>query len=90
MNDHKDEDFISIGSFVEEMGGIDYYLTDRFMNNQITLNIENFVTETPCQLNIEIDEDNKVHIGAIPPMYYVETTFMPIFHSIKLNIERKR
>lgn len=89
MCDMNDEDFIEFSDFVLEMANVDFYFSEHFMENEIVLMPEKIETETPIQLSIEIDENNEVRIEAIPPMYYVETTFMPVFHKIKLNIEAK-
>ncbi len=39
---------------------------------------------TPVELDIVVDKNGKVMIGTIPPMYRVETTFKPSYHSLKL------
>lgn len=82
-----DEDFIALRDFILEMANVDFYLTEHFLDEEIVLKPKKIATQTPVQLSIEIDENNEVKIGAIPPMYYVETTFMPVFHNIKLTIE---
>ena len=83
----EEDGFIALSDFILEMATIDFYFSEHFMDQDIVLTPEKIETETPVQLSIEIDENNEVKIGAIPPMYYLETTFMPVFHSIKLNIE---
>ena len=84
-----DEDFIELSDFILEMSNVDFYLSEHFLDEEIVLQPKKIETQTPVQLSIEIDENNEVRIGAIPPMYYVETTFMPVFHNITLNIETK-
>lgn len=81
-----DEDFISLSKFIDNMTSLDYYMSNSYMDTEIAMQIEEVITETPCQLNIELDDNNNVKIGVIPPMYYVETSFMPVFHKIKLKI----
>ena len=85
----EEDDFIELSDFIIEMSNVDFYFSEHFMDSEIVLQPEKIETETPIQLAIEIDENNEVRIGAIPPMYYVETTFMPVFHNIKLNIVAK-
>jgi len=87
MKDIEDEDFIILSDFVQEISAIDYYLTEEFKDEDITLTVEKIQMETACQLVVNVNDNNQVQIGAIPPMYYVETTFMPVFHNIKLSIE---
>lgn len=86
----EDDDFIELNEFVLEMANVDFYLSEHYLDEEIVLQPEKVAMETPVQLVIELDENNEVKIGAIPPMYYVETTFMPIFHNIKLNIENTK
>jgi len=76
-----------LNEFILEMANVDFYLTEHYLDEEIVLKPKKIETQTPVQLSIEIDENSEVKIGAIPPMYYVETTFMPVFHNIKLNIE---
>jgi hypothetical protein len=43
--------------------------------------------EMPLELNIGRDSDGKLFLGATPPLYYTETSFLPSFHKIKILIE---
>ena len=36
----------------------------------------------PLQLEILTKESGEVVLGGSPPLYYVDTTFMPVFHHI--------
>lgn len=87
MSKLKDEYFIELNEFVFEMADVDFYFSEHYLDQEIVLTPDKIETETSIQLVIEIDENNNIQIGAIPPMYYVETTFMPVFHKIRLNIE---
>jgi hypothetical protein len=44
--------------------------------------------ETPVELDIIVDEHGKVVIGTIPPMYRVDTTFKPSYHSLRIVAEK--
>lgn len=85
----EDDDFIEFNEFILEMANVDFYLTEHFMDEEIILKPKQVHTETPVQLIVEVDENDEVRIGAIPPMYYVETTIMPVFHAVKLTIDTK-
>ena len=87
MKDFEDDFFISLSSFVEELTELDYSIKESLNDENISQTIECIKMETSCQLLINVDENGAVQIGAIPPMYYLETSIMPIFHTIKLNIE---
>jgi hypothetical protein len=87
MTDFKDDFFISLSDFVEDLSSIDYRISAQLNHENISQTIENISMETACQLQINVEENGKVSIGAIPPMYYLETSVMPVFHNIKLKIE---
>ncbi|NMH88786.1 hypothetical protein [Flavivirga algicola] len=87
MSDYIDEDFIEFSGFLEEFTSIDQYMEANFEQQTLAMQVEKIRTETPCQLNVEVDDSGTVKIGSIPPMYYVETSFMPVFHNIKINFE---
>jgi hypothetical protein len=41
--------------------------------------------ESPVQLDINVDENGKVIIGSSPPLYYLSTGIMPVFHTMRFN-----
>ena len=60
--------------FIDEEAGVHLYASS------IKLNL-------PIELQIEVDEDTgKVELGTAPPTQQIETTFMPVFHQLKLTI----
>lgn len=87
MSDYSNEDFIAFSEFVEEFTSIGNYMEANFDNQTVAMQIEKIRTETACQLHIDVDDNGEVKIGTIPPLYYVETSFMPVFHNIKINFE---
>lgn len=87
MSDYINEDFIEFNEFIEELASIDSYMDKRIDHQIVAMQVEKITTETACQLSIEVDSDGAVSIGTIPPMYYLETSFMPVFHNIKINFE---
>ena len=89
MNYLENEDFIPLSEFIDEMGSVDYFIQEQFADTAVSMSVEKLQAESPCQLLIEVDERNKIRIGAIPPMYYVETTIMPVFHNIRLTIVKE-
>jgi len=87
MSTYHDEDFISLAGFMEELTQVDYYLEDQFQDQTIATQVKHVEIESPCQLDVVLDEEGKVSIGAIPPLYYLNTSFMPVFHAIKVTID---
>ncbi len=49
--------------------------------------IQRFEIDTPVELDIVKDEYGKIKIGIVPPLYRVETTFEPSYHSIRFTAE---
>ena len=89
MSNTINEDFIPLHEFVDEFISIDTYMESQFEHQTVAMQVEKITTETPCQLNIEVDDNGQVQVGSIPPLYYVETSFMPVFHNIKIKFERE-
>ena len=87
MSNNINDDFIPLHEFVDEFISIDTYMESHFEYQTIAMQVQKITTETPCHLSIEVDENGQVQIGSIPPLYYVETSFMPVFHNIKINFE---
>lgn len=40
--------------------------------------------ETPVELDIAVDAEGFVRLGGTPPIYHVETSTLPVFHTIRL------
>lgn len=40
--------------------------------------------ETPVELDISVQPDGAVRLGGTPPIYHVETSTLPVFHTIRL------
>ena len=43
--------------------------------------------ESPVELNVVKDEDGTVQIGSTPPLYYVDTSFRPAYHTLRIKAE---
>ncbi|SEW45194.1 hypothetical protein SAMN05428988_5969 [Chitinophaga sp. YR573] len=43
---------------------------------------------TPVELDISVDENGKVRIGSVPPLYRVNSSFRPSYHSITIKAEK--
>lgn len=80
-----DEAMLEIGDFVSQMSDIDGYLTSE--EAEFALEMEKVDLDMPLQLDIRVAEDGRVNIGSSPPLYYVETTIMPVFHQIQISID---
>ncbi|MBL6445548.1 hypothetical protein JMN32_04465 [Fulvivirga sp. 29W222] len=83
-----DEAMLEMSEFVYEMSDIDGYLTSE--EAEFALKMEGAELDIPVQLDIRVAEDGTVKIGGSPPLYYVETTVMPVFHQMKIHIQRDK
>lgn len=81
-NDPIDEAFLPMNEVVEILGDIEGRITD--WQEGVQMDIDKVELELPMQLEILVDENDEVMIGGAPPLYYVETSFMPVFHQISL------
>jgi hypothetical protein len=58
------------------------------MKNEIcSMSVESMLIEMPFELDIINDMEGNITLGSSPPTQKFETSFMPVFHKIKLNIE---
>jgi hypothetical protein len=75
-----DEAFLPFNEMIDKMVAIEgeFYTDDKGIHSYIY----EFEVMTPIELDILTDENGKVTVGIIPPLYRVETTFRPSFHSI--------
>jgi hypothetical protein len=85
MTKKLDEAFLSLAEFMEEAADIEGRLGDRTLGSVMT--IETVEMNMPVELDLQVDEAGAVAIGAVPPLYYVATSVMPVFHQITVNLE---
>lgn len=81
-----DEAFISFGEIVDKLLSIPGDFTDE--ENGVHSYIYEIEIGTPVELDISVDDNGKVTIGSIPPMYRVSTSFLPSYHSITIKAEK--
>lgn len=83
-----DEAMLEMGDFVAQMSDIEGLLVSE--EEAMVMQAEKVSLDIPIQLDLRVQEDGTVVIGTSPPLYYVETTIMPVFHQMQLNIEIDR
>ena len=80
-----DEAMLPFFEYIQKLSAFDISaFTDQ--ENTFTMSIESVGIETPFELDIQTDEHGKIIIGGSPPLYYVQTTIEPTFHSMKLTM----
>ena len=79
-----DEAMLEMGEFVSQMTDVDGDLADA--ETGTALRVEKVSMSMPIQLDLLVREDGSVILGASPPLYYADTTFMPVFHQLTINL----
>ncbi len=81
-----DEAFLPFSEMIQKMVDIDgeLYTDDRSIHSYVY----EFEVNTPIEIDVIVDEFGKVKLGIIPPLYRVETSFRPSYHSITFNAEK--
>ena len=81
-----DEAFIPLSKMIEGVTDIngEIYTDDQSIHSYIYA----FDVSTPIELDVFKDENGKLQIGSVPPIYRVPTTFRPLYHNISSNLEK--
>jgi hypothetical protein len=53
---------------------------------QMGLFIEKMKLDLPFEMDVLVDEDGKVHLAGAPPTQQTETSFLPVFHRMRLEL----
>ena len=83
-----DEAFLPLAAFFEEMAGLEGTVQDAAAG--VAMTVEAAEVSLPIELDLTVEAGGTVALGAVPPLYYVETTIMPVFHQITLTLEPLR
>ena len=81
-----DEAFEQVAEFIDQLTDIEGQVLDP--EHGINMEIEEATLGIPIQLELIVDEQGQVALGIAPPIYYVETSVIPVFHHIELSLER--
>jgi hypothetical protein len=80
-----DEALSPFSGLLEQLSDLDGWLDDPQWGVQMQL--ENADLELPVQLQVGVGEQGRIVIGASPPLYFLETSIMPVFHQITVRVE---
>ena len=83
-----DEAFLTFARFVEEATDLEGEM--HHSEEGVAMQIESVEMSMPIELDITVDEDGKILFGAIPPLYYVETSVMPVYHQLTITLEAEK
>lgn len=80
-----DEAMMSFEEMVNELvEPVDEILDEE---NGVLMGISKISLDMPIQLDVVVDENGKVQLGATPPLYHVETSFGSVFHQLRFTFE---
>jgi hypothetical protein len=54
------------------------------------LYMDEIIVEMPVEIDLGVDENGVVHIGSTPPIYYANTSILPVFHNLKVTIKEEK
>lgn len=78
-----DKALLPVNELIMALGDIQGEIKNEFCE----MSIESIKIEMPFEMDIRNDTDDNIVLSSSPPTQKIETTFMPVFHKIKLNIE---
>ncbi len=52
----------------------------------VAMRLERATLDLPIELDVRSGDDGRVEIISAPPTQHVETTYMPVFHRIRLTV----
>jgi hypothetical protein len=78
-----DEAFIPASEVITQIVSVDGELMDHEAG--IRFQIQHLEIEMPVELSISRDADGRLQIGSTPPLYYVDTSFRPSYHRIRVT-----
>ena len=81
-----DEAFLYFNELLLEMTAIDGEIVANEAG--FKLEIDKVTIETPIELCILTNDEGRVEIGTVPPLYLVDTSFLPSYHTIRFTAEK--
>jgi hypothetical protein len=83
-----DEAFLPLQKMVEELTSLNGEINDS--DAGVRSYIYECTLESPVELDVFRDEEGLLRIGSVPPLYYVDTTFRPVFHKLSFTARLSR
>lgn len=79
-----DQRLLPIADMMVMLGEVDGMVQDEAWG--MGMSIESVEIDLPIELDIMTDDQGKLVLGSAPPTQTVETSFMPVFHRVKVGI----
>lgn len=78
-----DEAFLPLQKMIEQLTSLIGEVWD--LDAGVRSYIYECALESPVELDVFREEDGALRIGSVPPLYYVDTAFRPVFHKLSLT-----
>jgi len=78
-----DEAFIPFSAMLAKIAAFEGEIYDE--EKGIRFYIDRYEIDTPVEMTIDRDENGKLRLGVVPPLYRVDTTFEPSYHAIRFS-----
>jgi hypothetical protein len=78
-----DDSYLPASEVVRRLVEVDGEIVDH--DAGIRFWIDRLEIDAPVELSISRDPDGRLQIGSTPPLYYVDTTFRPSYHRIRVT-----
>jgi hypothetical protein len=80
-----DEAFMRFAAVIEQLVSFREPLVDE--DAGVRSYVHTWEIELPVEFAVTRDAGGRLQIGSTPPLYYVDTTFRPSFHRLRLKAE---
>lgn len=84
-NEWMDEELVPFAIFVDAMS-VASLASISGSEHLPSMWVERLEIELPFEMDVLVGSDGRVRLAGSPPTQYTETTFMPVFHKIKLAV----
>jgi hypothetical protein len=81
-----DQAFLPFAAVIEQLVSFREELVDD--DAGVRSYVHTYEIELPVEFDVVRDADGRLRIGSTPPLYYVDTSFRPSFHRLRLKAER--
>lgn len=86
MANNIDEAALTLSEFIESLTNVNGEVRDAQAGFSMTAKV--ITMGMPVELDVAVTPSGAIALGATPPMYYLETSVMPVFHQLTLTLER--
>lgn len=79
-----DEYLHPVARMFEGVSDLDARLTDERLG--MAMLVEEMRLDLPIELGVVTHESGRVELASAPPTQHVQTTYMPVFHRLRLTV----